>query len=79
MWRLSAAVLLDISLVAAAASIGTEIVESIHRTGELQTVLGVALLLAVGSVVYVTASRRTGGATAGEGVFRVSYRRRREP
>jgi membrane-associated protein len=79
MWRLSAAVLLDISLVAAAASIGTEIVESMLRTGELQTVLGVALLLAVGSVVYVTASRRTGGATAGEGVFRVSYRRRREP
>jgi membrane protein DedA with SNARE-associated domain len=77
LWRMLAAVAVDVALVATLASLGAELAEALLAGGELETVAGLGLFVMGGCLAYVALSRRTAGATAGEGLLRVSYRGRR--
>jgi membrane protein DedA with SNARE-associated domain len=77
LWRLVAAVAVDLALVAALATLAAEVTEAVVARGELETVASLGLLITGGCLVYVALSRRTAGNTAGEGLLGVSYRGRR--
>lgn len=77
--RVTAAALLDLAVAAAVAAACLEVVEDMLRLGERAGLVAEGLLAGGVLLAYVVVTRRAAGATAGEGLLHVSYRRRRDP
>ncbi|HET9051183.1 MAG TPA: DedA family protein [Candidatus Dormibacteraeota bacterium] len=71
--RVALALCLDVGVIATLVAGLDSVTRSILRTTRLAGLSGLAILIAVTVVAYVTATRRGPGSTAGEGVFEVSY------
>lgn len=71
--RVVLALFLDVGIVTTLVAGLDSVTRSILRTTRFAGLSGLAMLIAITVVVYVTATRRGPGSTAGEGVFEVSY------
>lgn len=77
-WRLALALAIDLATVASIVAGGSALGDEVLGVGGINDLLDATTTLGITAIAYIVASRGGVGVTAGEALFRISYRPRRQ-